>query len=110
MRVVFFVFFYLLVLECVEFWGMWEMVVVMNFFCVFWYIINNLLEFMMDELEFVMLNFNLMLDIIYVVLLKGVLFVVRVFFCGDIWLIVLSKKFKEWWGRVVEGLCLLILC
>lgn len=101
---------YSLAPERVELRGMWEMAAVMNFFCVFRHIINNLPEFTMDELESAMLNPNSMSDTIHVVLLKGVPPAARVPLRGDTWPTVLSKKFKEWWGRVAEGPCPLIPC
>lgn len=90
--------------------NLWEMAAVMNFFCVFRHIINNLPEFTMDELESALLNPNSMLDTIHVVLLKGVPPAARVPLRGDTWPTVLSKKFKDWWWRVAEGPCPLIPC
>lgn len=96
--------------ERMELRGLWEMAAVMNFFCVFRPIINNLPEFTMDELESAMLFPNSTLDTIHVVMLKGVPPAARVPLRGDTWPTVLSKKFKDWWWRVAEGPCPLLPC
>ena len=96
--------------ERLELRSLWEMAAVMNFFCVFRYIINNLPDFTMDELESAILNPNSVLDTIHVVLLKGVPPAARVPLRCDTWPTVLSKKFKDWWRRVAEGPCPLIPC
>lgn len=90
--------------------SLWEMASVMNFFCVFRHLINNLPEFTMDELESAFLNPNSLLDTIHVLLLKGVPPAARVPLRGDTWPTVLSKKFKDWWWRVSEDPCPLIPC
>ena len=90
--------------------SLWQMAAVMNFFCVFRHIINNLPEFTMDELESAILNPNSVLDTIHVVLLKGVPPAARVPLRGDTWPTILSKKFKDWWWRVAEGPCPLMPC
>jgi hypothetical protein len=96
--------------ERLELRSLWEMAAVMNFFCVFRHIINNLPAFTMDELESAILNPNSVLDTIHVVLLKGVPPAARIPLRGDTWPTVLSKKFKDWWWRVAEGPCPLIPC
>ncbi|XP_024388256.1 uncharacterized protein [Physcomitrium patens] len=96
--------------ERMELRGLWEMAAVMNFFCIFRPIINNLPEFTMEELESAMLFPNPMLDTIHVVMLKGVPPAARVPLRGDTWPTVLSKKFKDWWWRVAEGPCPLVPC
>jgi hypothetical protein len=96
--------------ERLELRSLWEMAAVMNFFCVFRHIINNLPEFTMDDLELAVLNPNPVLDTIHVALLKGVPPAARVPLRGDTWPTVLSKKFKDWWWRVAEGPCPLIPC
>ncbi|KAI4329589.1 hypothetical protein MLD38_027959 [Melastoma candidum] len=86
-----------------SFGAMWELVSVLNFFHVFWPLLNIVVEFSAEEFETALITPNDTLGDIHMPLLKSVPPITRMALTQDTWITVLARKLRDWWHWVAEG-------